>query len=151
MKRPLTLLLLGALVKMATAQAPQTFLVRSSTVMDTWTQKMVAHVILEREPSAMLSFDTGMFKVRTIGPHSGEELVRALNDAGMGTFQLIVDRQAGSGDPFPVKVDTGDPSQDAINYSIAKSAWVAAHPEAYDAMISDPRPVVRDHPTPTLE
>lgn len=35
---------------------------------------------------------------------------------------------------FPAFVDTGDPPADDAHYEAAKSAWIAAHPDAYEQL-----------------
>lgn len=36
---------------------------------------------------------------------------------------------------FPVFIDTGNPEADDANYAVQKEAWIANHPEDYDALI----------------
>ena len=73
MMRTLTLLLLGVLATVASAQTPRTFLIRSASIIDAWTRKMITHVILEREPAANISFDAEFIKMRTSALLNGED------------------------------------------------------------------------------
>jgi len=116
---------------------------------------MVFHVVLNEEPFAMVSFDTEQFKIRTSAQISGQALVQALNNADIGSFELIIDPEQrmnrGTDAALPAQTNTGDPLQDAINYGAAKSAWISTHPDAYRAMIDGTTDPVMAEPIPTPE
>lgn len=56
------------------------------------------------------------------------------NGSTMGTTVSQQPAQPVAVEGFPVYVNTGDKAKDDANYSAAKQAWIAAHPEEYAKM-----------------
>lgn len=115
----------------AQVQAVQHF--RSDAVLDGATFKRIAEDLKRMDERVLLSADGDQLKVRIDASIPYERVLRALN-GGARQFQPAVGAAAQG---FPTRVDTGDPAGDDLRYTIAKEAWVAAHPQEYQQMIGD--------------
>ena len=96
-------------------------------------EKLLFTALVTVDQEALFSTHGDQFKVRShVRP---EELLAAFNAAGAGEVRLLQDRAQGV-PPFPVKQYTGNDAADDAAYEAAKAAWIAAHPEAYKALVA---------------
>jgi len=124
-------LLLLVLPSSARAQAVYTFLAVDGLAGPH--EKLLYAALVTLDQEALFSTHGNQFKVRSqVRP---EELLAAFNAAGAGEVRLVQDRAQGV-PPFPVKQRTGNETADEAAYEAAKAAWIAAHPDAYKALVA---------------
>lgn len=117
----------------AQVQAVQHF--RCDALVDGATFKRIAADLKRLDERVLLSADGDQLKVRIDASIPYENLLRALNE-GPRRFEAL---SATTGPlDFPTRVDTGDPAGDDQRYAAAKQAWISAHPQEYQLMLSDP-------------
>jgi hypothetical protein len=122
-----------ALAHGAWSQAQAVYHLRCDGLLDASTFKHAVENLASLDDEALLSADADYLKVRIDASIPFERILRALN-AGARQFQpaVVADAQG-----FPIRVDTGDPAGDDLRYTIAKEAWIAAHPQEYQQMVGD--------------
>jgi hypothetical protein len=124
-------LLLLALPFSASSQAVHTFLAVDG--LGGTHEKLLYTALVSMDQEALFSTHGDQFKVRSqVRP---EELLTAFNAAGAGEVRLVQDRAQGV-PPFPVEQHTGNDAADEAAYEAAKAAWIAAHPDAYKALVA---------------
>lgn len=122
-----------ALAHCVAAQSQAVYHFRCDALMDGSTLKHAAESLTNLDDKALLSADADYLKVRIDASIPYERVLRALN-GGARQFQIAAGAAAQG---FPTRVDTGDPAGDDLRYTIAKEAWVAAHPQEYQRMIGE--------------
>jgi hypothetical protein len=118
------------------AQGPQRFELRAPQPLLGEVLKRAESVVLELDRSATMIVQDDRMRVVSPAGLDAQVVIAGMQAAGLGTFSRT-GAVARKHNPFPQRVDTGDPAADDARYEADKQAWITANTDAYRALTGD--------------
>ncbi len=121
----------------AQSSADHGYTAKLAELTDALHEKMATEALVELDPDGLFICDASTATVEMWLGHAIDQ-AQLHEHLGPYGFTVIAFHELGTthdADGFPELEHSGDPVKDHADYQAAKVAWIAAHPDAYEALL----------------